>query len=258
MSNLAPLKHQFLPPVSFSDVFSTYDFVPLLPNYARLEMVPSHDYLRELPNFLDTPKTFGFSDLIFEYNDSLEGDFDVSIEEVFLNQNPTITSFFAAQMIDIPLCFRKSKSLNYLSASNPQVRLINMLTRHGRRAYTARMYTLALHHIGRLFQQQLIDDRDLLQWRSLHAGFVRAKYSPNEVSFRQPLLSLGKSEDLWLDLYSQEHEPEVYATDEGNWVHNFFYDELENYKPTFSFYVRKVDKMKRKHSRGKTGKYVIS
>ena len=84
------------------------------------------------------------------------------------------------------------------------------------------------------------------------------KYSDSEFSFRQPTLSLGKSEEVWLDLYSQQHEPETYATDEGNWVHNFFYDELENYKPTFSFYVRKVDKMKRKHSRGKTGKYVIS
>ena len=34
-------------------------------------------------------------------------------------------------------------------------------------------------------------------------------------------------------------------------------DELEKHIPLFSFYVKKVDKLKRKHSRGKSGKYSI-
>jgi hypothetical protein len=37
----------------------------------------------------------------------------------------------------------------------------------------------------------------------------------------------------------------------------FLTDQLGGYKPTFMFKVQKVDKSTRKHSRGKSGKYVI-
>ena len=161
MSNLAQFKNQNRCPVSFSDSFSRYQLAPLLPNYAQLEMLPNPTSLLEVPNFLYTPKTLAYSDLIFEYNDSLTGDVDVPLESIFVNKTPTLVSFFASQMVDIPLCFGKSKSLNYVSATNPQIRLINMLTKHGRRSYAARMYTFSLHHISNLFQKKLIDEQEL-------------------------------------------------------------------------------------------------
>ena len=37
-----------------------------------------------------------------------------------------------------------------------------------------------------------------------------------------------------------------------------FEEELSKYKPVFSFFIKKVDKLKRKHSRGKTGKYTVT
>jgi len=35
------------------------------------------------------------------------------------------------------------------------------------------------------------------------------------------------------------------------------FTKLSDYSPLFSFYIRKVDKSIRKHSRGKSGKYTI-
>ena len=258
MSNLSHFKHQNISSITFSDVFSRYEFISLLPDDAQLDMIPNSTYLQELPNFLYTPKTFDLSDLIFEYNNSFEGDVDEPLEHVFEDQAPTLVSFFASQMIDIPLCFKKSKSLHYVSAADPQVRFVNMLTKHGRRAYAARIYTLSLHHIANLFQKKLIDEQELLQWRSLHAGFIRSKYSHAVSTFKQPVLTLEGVEDPLLDLRLQEHEPENYTVSENDWVRKLFYEELEEYKPVFSFYIRKVDKMKRKHSRGKSGTYTIS
>ena len=37
-----------------------------------------------------------------------------------------------------------------------------------------------------------------------------------------------------------------------------FEEELSKYKPVFAFFIKKVDKLKRKHSRGKTGKYTVT
>ena len=256
MSNLSQLNHNnTLPPLTFTNSTLTYEFSPLLPNLAQLQMEPNPTYLSENLNFLNTPKTFKFMDLIFEFNDSLEGDIDIALDSVFVNKSPTLVSFFSAQMIDIPLCFGKSKSLHYLSAANPQTRLINMLTRHGRRLYTAKMYTFSLHQLSTLFKKGLLEDNELTQWRALYTGFVKSRYSITETSF---IGSDAVIPEPLVDLYGQEHDQEHYLADGANWVHGLLYEEIAEYKPTFSFYIRKVDKMKRKHSRGKSGKYAIS
>jgi len=255
MSNLAQFRAHTGSSISFSDSLSRYELTPLLPNYAQLEMVPNPTSILESPNFLYKPKTFAFSDLIFEYNNSLTGDIDAPLVSVFANKTSTLTSFFASQMVDIPLSFGKSKSLYYASSANPQMRFLNMLSKHGRRLYTARMYALSLHSISTLFQNKLLDDNELWKWRALYTGFVKARYASSRTLFSQPKWALDENQ---MDLYGQEHDPDYYLTNGAYWVHKLFYESLEDYKPAFSFYIRKVDKMKRKHSRGKSGKYTIS
>ena len=58
------------------------------------------------------------------------------------------------------------------------------------------------------------------------------------------------------------HVPEVEEGDEGDETttpvaREEFIETLQNYLPLFSFYIRKVDKSIRKHSRGKSGKYTL-
>ena len=40
-------------------------------------------------------------------------------------------------------------------------------------------------------------------------------------------------------------------------LNKFLFYKLNEFLPLFSFYIRKVDKSIRKHSRGKSGKYTI-
>jgi hypothetical protein len=57
--------------------------------------------------------------------------------------------------------------------------------------------------------------------------------------------------------YLQTYEDSEYFFKPEDWLQNILFDELTEYVPLFSFYVKRVDKLKRKHSRGKSGKYSI-
>ena len=49
---------------------------------------------------------------------------------LFLRKS-TVTSFFISNMVDMPLCFQKSKSLFTRTFEIPMLKLINMIMRHG-------------------------------------------------------------------------------------------------------------------------------
>jgi hypothetical protein len=87
-------------------------------------------------------------DIHLTYNNTIVDDECDPLETVFEHQYTTLVSFFALQLIDIPLCFRKTKSLYSLTAATPKLRLLNMLMRHGKKAKMASAYALALHSIA--------------------------------------------------------------------------------------------------------------
>lgn len=189
--------------------------------------------------------------------DSLKGDSDVAIDTFFWQRYPTLVSFFSLQRIDIPVCFQKSKSLYSPSMSTPQLRFITMLMRHGRKAYAAKGYSEAITLILRQLSSANITNSSLPEWRFYYMFFVSHKVMPvrNEKTSYTYTDKLGYYEQI--DGYNQLHTSNFYESKGERWIQSMLYQELLEYLPLFSFYVRKVDKLKRKHSRGKTGKYTI-
>ena len=185
-------------------------------------------------------------------------DEDTAMDTVFKMQAPTLTSFFALQLIDIPLCFRKTKSLYAPVASMPHIRFINMISRHGRRQYVATRYSETLNYIALRWLTRHQDERKHPDWRPFFAAFAEPKILMLRGSSRGPSINEEVSTFFTSDIFKQELSNSGDAIESDDWVHDFIYDEIESYSPVFSFYVQKVDKMKRKHSRGKTGKYSIS
>jgi hypothetical protein len=59
------------------------------------------------------------------------------------------------------------------------------------------------------------------------------------------------------DKFRQQYSTPAVESSNHSWAYTAVNDELKRYLPLFSFYIRKVDKLKRKHSRGKSGKYSI-
>lgn len=189
------------------------------------------------------------------YMDEFENDADTALDVVMLDTPLTLISFFSTQMIDIPLCFQKSRSLYWESAEDPEARFLNMLMRHGRRRYVSKLYAVAMQAIMRTRLRTISSDSHVADWRFFYLTFANFQPLSSNTPLAKGRVFLDSSV---LDCFQQNHELAVYETGEGNWLRDFLFHELEDYTPVFSFYVKKVDKMKRKHSRGKSGKYSIS
>ena len=205
----------------------------------------------------------GFEDTIPDdihtsYVNTINGEEDAPLETVFTQQSTTLVSFFALQLVDIPLCFQKTKSLYSPTASIPKLRFLNMLMRHGKKAKMAKAYALALHTIAQVASSKHRDVFSGSSWRHLYAAFNQVHFTQNVSKHGTPFPSLLPTAFSLLNVDEQPYTADAYYTPEEDWFQNCLLDELEQHLPIFSFFVKKVDKMKRKHSRGKTGKYSIS
>ncbi len=164
------------------------------------------------------------------------------LEIHFERDSTTLVSFFALQMIDIPKSFSRSKSLYSPNASIHKLRLTNMLMRHGRKAKVSIALSRSIHEI--------INNYVLpINKTNLNFDQISSKKSinadPSKVSSEARLTTAP--------FIKNAHN----SKGDVDWLQNLIFEELEKYTPLFSFYVKKVDKLKRKHSRGKSGKYSI-
>jgi hypothetical protein len=150
----------------------------------------------------------------------------------------------------MPICFKKSKSLYSKTFELPLLKFTNLIMRGGARDQVIKNVTLAF---TRCFTQ-IFKNLNLLnytKWESLYSSILTSSYSVNQI-FSNNLLNGS------LDLSSK------HVLNEGNivfsdslFLNKFLFYKLNEFLPLFSFYIRKVDKSIRKHSRGKSGKYTI-
>jgi len=188
---------------------------------------------------------------------AFESDPDLALDTLFWYRYPTLSSFFTAQRIDIPLCFKKSKSLYGPTMITPQVRLLTMLMRSGRRAYILKNYSTAVQSLSsRLFIKPTEIDLNSY-WRFYYRLFTETKFMQRVSSPESLLWAKQGTSDEYYDQYNQRVMSPSFEVRSHLRLQSLLYKEWLKYLPIFSFYVRKVDKMKRKHSRGKSGKYTI-
>lgn len=193
------------------------------------------------------------------YTNTIVGDETNALETQFSEESATLVSFFALQMIDIPKPFSRSKSLYSISAAVPKLRLINMLTRHGQKAKVSIAFSKSMHNLSSLYTASRINSSDsvFFDWRLFYTIFNQML--PSEIissKYGKPVFENRFAAAL-TNKYSQSVEAEEYFIESTDWLQKTIFDELEKHTPLFSFYVKKVDKLKRKHSRGKSGKYSI-
>jgi len=193
------------------------------------------------------------------YTNTIVEDETTALETQFSEESTTLVSFFALQMIDIPKPFSRSKSLYSISAAVPKLRLINMLMRHGQRAKVSIAFSKSMHNLSSLYIASRIGTGSsvVFDWRLFYTIFnqmlpVELTYSKNGKLVFEDQLNTA-----FTNKYSQNIEEEGYFIEPIDWLQKTIFDELEKHIPLFSFYVKKVDKLKRKHSRGKSGKYSI-
>lgn len=145
-----------------------YVFIIVNANYSRrsLNIASSDIPTTSATNiYLGTNSTVDVFKNTFLNNTSLDvsvnsdtTDLDIQTDDIsnsfnFLRRS-TITSFFASNMVDMPVCFKKSKSLYSKTFELPLLKFTNMLMRAGKRGQTVKHVTLSFtqcfHQIIRL------------------------------------------------------------------------------------------------------------
>ena len=172
---------------------------------------------------------------------------------------PTLKSYFILQSIDIPTTFRRAKSLYSPSMLHPQFRLLTMVMRHGLRHRVSKYFSVALSFLANQWSMSNIKQVEIWDWRNLH--FLLSNTSIINTKIKStPRFTYLRS--LILDqVISNNRRPVTdsnYIVVPEDWPWDYFLQLLNQYFPLFNFYISKVDKLKRKHSRGKSGKYEIS
>ena len=241
--------------------------VPLQRTYNYISLSPNEDFMSYTNFWADISKQ---DEVVIDWNepdlqtlqhwylDSIDGDSDIALNTLFWDRHPTLVSFFASQMVDIPAAFRKSKSLYTPSMSTPQLRLISMLMRHGRKAYTSKLYSVVASTILSKITTRISETTEPVEWRLYYNLFTHFKFFGNQDTSPKTLAVTNLPRLEFADKFKQSYTSVSCEADSDRWAQTLIYDELMKYLPLFSFYVQKVDKLKRKHSRGKSGKYTIT
>ena len=186
--------------------------------------------------------------------DEFENEFEERVPfmpKTILNSQSSITTFFSTNMIDIPRCLEKSTSLYKPVFAATRLKFLNILMRHGRKEqiFTTVLRILVTHKLHIWNHQRTT--KNAVLWLSLLPTLsttflddVDSFQTFNYLKFKLDFIRKNINKD-----YLIHNEPLTMLTVLTN--------ELNKYKPIFAFKTQKVDKLTRKHSRGKSGKYVI-
>ena len=190
------------------------------------------------------------------YFEMLEGDTDVALETALIQQSSTLVSFFSSQLIDIPSCFRKAKASHSSFADKPKLRLVTMLMRHGKKLKVSKLYSLSALNISLMYTSNALTSGCEADWRLAHSLFSQLT---SLTSPRGPLYSLPASTETEIhDKHMQLSSNVGQYVSDHDYASELLFDEILSYMPSFSFFIKRVDKMKRRHSRGKSGRYEMT
>jgi hypothetical protein len=161
----------------------------------------------------------------------------------------TITSFFSINLVDMPICFKKSKSLYNTTFEIPLFKFLNLLMRRGQRTQALKFVTKGFNSI--FLQLYSKYSTTLMNWSFLYKTL-------NNLNFQTINSNLGfkNQAELYLD-QKTELNGDKYLINPQVTTFNKFLFLLEKYFPIFSFSIKRVNKGLRKNSRGKSGKYTV-
>ena len=181
---------------------------------------------------------------------------DTSFLDDFLYiRNSSFIRFFLNNMIDVPVCFKKSYSLRTKNFELPLLKFSNFLMWEGKREKIIRTLFSSFRIFFNFFKfSKLKNSIELVNWFSLYllTNNFNLNYFNNNLfnlnyKFQNPL-SLNYSNNL------VNSEKTLNFT---FFLKNYLYFLLSKVSPIFSYFIYSVDKNIRKYSRGKSGKYTF-
>jgi len=160
----------------------------------------------------------------------------------------TITSFFLMNLIDIPLCLSKSKSLYKKTFEIKSLRFVNFLMVHGNR-------NLALKSINKASLTFLYEWMDINKKNTLHNSWIHNYLIANTNFINQNRLSL-RTDISSIRLLELENTilKKNYHYNTAFSFKTYLFKYLKTFLPVFGFFIQKINKLKKKHTKGKVEK----
>lgn len=174
-----------------------------------------------------------------------------AIEDFYYLKDRTFTSFFRDNLIDVPRCFQRTRSVRRPINQIDLLKLNNYLMRDGKRL---KVFSALSKTLWTVFNDQKTDDtttyKTTLQWRDIYITFNYMTHLDGSYSHLPPI-----KEDL--TAYGHTMIPVgKYIEDEWN-LNTLIFKNIYQMLPLFSFYIYKVDKKIFKNTRGKSGKFTF-
>lgn len=177
----------------------------------------------------------------------------------------SFTSFFINNSIDVPICFKKSKSLKSKSFELVILKFFNLVMRQGKKLKVISLFFSALVNQFNFVDNELImfdeetpENQELLisnDWltdvyffNTFLKNYFNKKYSN--------LFFTSNLKPNTNELQKKINRDEKLNTNDI-FFKNQLYTLLSQVVPVFSYFIYSVDKNIRKYSRGKSGKYVF-
>lgn len=244
----------------------------ILPSWFNLNITDSNNLNFFFYNEKDLKYKTGSLDLIFLANRkilNLESDenlltllpelnFDAQSEFynltsfLFLRKSSFI-SFFVENMIDVPICFKKSKSLKRKNFELNLLKFVNLLMRQGKKEKTIKQFNTSFFNFFLAFKiTTLWKNTTVFDWIDLFFFFNN--------SFKH------FEDGVFDDVESQAISPLLFnnfivangkLVQNNFFIKNFIQSKISPITPVFSYFIYNVDKNVRKFSRGKSGKYLF-
>jgi hypothetical protein len=176
------------------------------------------------------------------YNYELDND----TEFAFIKSLPFI-DFFKSSLIDVPVCFSKSKSLRRRTSDTSFSKFLNYITLHGNKQRTSNFLMGALK--SNLLELNKLSQNTDLTWRSIFFFFssvITKGSNYQELYIKNP--DANDDESLYYRLSDYTTKVDY---------NTVFFKQLKSLEPLFLFYIYKVDKSIFKNSRGRSGKFTF-
>jgi hypothetical protein len=186
-------------------------------------------------------------------------------EEALTYYPLTLKSFFIQQRIDTPVFLKQKRAKHLPSFKYPAAQLVGMLARHGQhkriwRSYFDAYNKLVNHYLFPISSKYAV--RDVLPTLNFALVFPSLVFNSLKFDFSYPDYVWTEDDDTSHPMLPDgRYDDEIVDTrvilNEKRYFHRALLTHMKQYLPIFAMKFRKVDKLRFKHSRGKSGKYMV-
>ena len=170
-------------------------------------------------------------------------------------RNSSFINFFLNNLIDVPVCFKKSTSLKTKNFELPLLKFSNFLMKKGKKEKIFKILFTTFRIFFKKFKdQKLIVNGEQFSWFQLYLFTINImwKYESND-----KIKSIFDNDINMLLMYNNTFNNNYKTINTSFFIKNYFFSLLSKVAPIFSYFIYSVDKNIRKYSRGKSGKYTF-